>query len=62
MFPRIENTRTPAVKQVQVLTMQVIKASLKCICFVLKVRFCCVMAFLCLCSVVVVRENKKTIS
>ena len=43
MLPRIANTRTPAVKQVHVLTMQVIKASLKRVCF--EFVFVCVDVF-----------------
>ena len=59
MFPRIENTSTPAVKQVQVLTIQVINASLKCICFVLKVRFGRVISCFCVCEICVLEEKRK---
>ena len=62
MFPRMANTSTPAVRQVHVFTMQVIKASLKCQVFCVKMwlyAYVCVMFML---YVRVVGKKKRTIS
>ena len=56
------NTSTPAVRQVQVFTMQVIKASLKCYVFCVKM---CLYAYVCVMFVFYVRvvgKKKTTIS